>query len=206
MNRKNLLLAGAAPLLVGMVFMGTHSVPAAVLLYHALCAAAVYRRRSRIRDLLWRRGGLLGWTIGTSLLIVPFLFAAPWIQDPAPYRDLFRDTVLPSGPVSRVFPGVAIYTMIVHVPLEELFWRGAVLDPERPCQLGNGIFFYLLHAIPMTMILGPKKGLLFALPTLAAGTIWAFVTIRSRSLWPGLVSHWGADGVILAGMWFYFIR
>jgi hypothetical protein len=35
---------------------------------------------------------------------------------------------------------------------------------------------------------------------------WAFVTIRSRSLWPGLVSHWGADGVILVLMWFYFIR
>jgi membrane protease YdiL (CAAX protease family) len=45
-----------------------------------------------------------------------------------------------------------------------------------------------------------------ALPTAAAGAIWAWVTIRSRSLWPALVSHWGADALILAGMWFFFFR
>ena len=70
---------------------------------------------------------------------------------------------------------------------------------------GNGMFFYALHAVPMVMLLG-ARGALLALPTLAAGAFWAFVTIRSRSLWPGLVSHWGADGVILGLMWFYFIR
>jgi hypothetical protein len=70
---------------------------------------------------------------------------------------------------------------------------------------GNGAFFWLFHAVPMAMVLGPL-GLLAAIPAGAAGAVSAFVAIRSRSLWPGLVSHWGADGLILAGMWFFFIR
>jgi len=205
LNKKKLFLAAAAPLLVGIVFMETLSVIAAIILYHGLCAIAVGLQRHRIRALLQQRDGVLRWTIGTTLLIVPVLFVAPWIQNPAPYRHLFLEVLLPRGDPSVAFVAFAVYTMIVHVPLEEMFWRGVVLDPERPSKLGNGVFFYLLHAIPMTMMLGPK-GALFALPTLAAGTIWAFVTIRSRSLWPGLVSHWGVDGVILGLMWFYFIR
>jgi len=99
--------------------------------------------------------------------------------------------------------------MLIHVPLEEIFWRAVVMDPEQgpACNTipGSAFFFYLFHAVPMAMILWPL-GPLLAVPAGAAGAAWAFVTIRSRSLWPGLVSHWGADGLILGGMWFYFIR
>jgi membrane protease YdiL (CAAX protease family) len=108
-----------------------------------------------------------------------------------------------------VFWGFAAYSLLIHSPLEEVFWRAVVTDPGRPDRgaiiAGNALGFGLLHALPLGMILG-GSGVLMALPTAAAGAIWAFVTIRSRSLWPALVSHWGADAVILAGMWFFFIR
>jgi membrane protease YdiL (CAAX protease family) len=133
--------------------------------------------------------------------------AAQFLHSPAPY--LFRRTVLPWGGPGAFFALFAVYTMVVHAPLEEIFWRAVAMDPDTPAPgtavLGNALTFDLLHAVPMSMVLGPL-GLLAAVPAGAAGAMWAFVTIRSRSLSPGLVSHWGADGLILAGMWFYFIR
>jgi membrane protease YdiL (CAAX protease family) len=71
--------------------------------------------------------------------------------------------------------------------------------------IGNAVFFGLLHAVPLGIVLG-LPGFLLGLPAAAAGAFWAFVTIRSRSLWPALVSHWGADAVILGEMWFFFVR
>ena len=181
----------------------------AILAYHGLCAAAIFRERARLRQLFrWNPATLL-WAIGMTGVIAAVLLAAPLVQDPSPYRDLFRNILFPRGDPRVLFVWFAAYTMIVHVPLEEIFWRGVVMDPDRsPLRTaipGTALFFYLLHAVPMAMILGPR-GLFLAAPPLLAGAAWAFVAIRSRSLWPGLVSHWGADAIILGGMWFYFIR
>jgi len=201
----NLLLAAAAPLLVAGLLLLSGALPPAILAYHALCAVAVYRHRDRVETLLRRGEGQVRWTLLTTLLVLVSLALAPLLHDPAPYRELFQLTVLPWGSTGSGFALFAVYTLVVHAPFEEIFWRGVVLDPARPSVAGNAAFFYLLHALPMVIVLG-AKGLLFALPAGAAGAIWAFVTIRTRSLWPGLVSHWGADAMILVGMWFYFIR
>lgn len=205
----NWILAAAAPAIVGLVFWTAGIIHPAIAAYHALCGVAVRRRRARVRTFLRTDRTTIAWTAGTTLAIALCLVAAPFVHDPAPYRDLFRKTLLPWGNPATVFGLFAAYTMIVHAPVEEVFWRAVVMDPERtpPCNaiLGNAFFFYLFHAVPMGMVLWPL-GLLLAVPAGAAGAVWAFVTIRSRSLWPGLVSHWGADGLILGGMWFYFIR
>ena len=42
-------LASAAPVIVGIVLMGTGLIHPAILAYHLLCAVAVYRHRARIR-------------------------------------------------------------------------------------------------------------------------------------------------------------
>jgi len=205
----NWALAAAAPAIVGLVFWAAGFIHPAILAYHGLCGVAVWRRRARVRALLRTDRSTAAWTAGTTLAIAVCLAAAPFIHSPAPYRDLFRRTLLPWGDPAGMFAMFAAYTMIVHAPLEEIFWRAVVMDPETPAPrntiLGNAFTFYLLHAVPLGMVLGPL-GLAAAVPAGAAGAVWAFVTIRSRSLWPGLVSHWGADGLILAGMWFYFIR
>lgn len=205
----NWVLAAAAPAIVGLVFWAAGVIHPAIVAYHALCGVAVWRHRARVRTLLRTDRSTAAWTAGTTLAIALCLAAAPFVHDPAPYRDLFRKTLLPWGDPAALFGLFAAYTMVVHAPLEEIFWRAVVMDPERtpPCNAipGNAFFFYLFHAVPMSMVLWPL-GVLVAVPAGAAGAVWAFVTIRSRSLWPGLVSHWGADGLILGGMWFYFIR
>jgi membrane protease YdiL (CAAX protease family) len=205
----NWILAAAAPALVGAVLLLSGWIHPAILAYHLLCGIAIFRHRDRLRRLFRGDRTTALWAAGTTLAIAAVLLAAPLLQDPAPYRELFRRKLLPWGPPPALFAVFAAYTMVVHAPLEEIFWRAVVMDPERvslrAAIAGNAAFFYLLHAVPMSIVLGPR-GALFAAPTLAAGGLWAFVTIRSRSLWPGLVSHWGADGVILAGMWFFFIR
>jgi membrane protease YdiL (CAAX protease family) len=205
----NWALAAAPPALVGLVFGATGYLHPAIVAYHVLCAVAVWRRRERVRTLLRGGSSTLAWTAGTTLAIAAGLGVAPLLHDPLPYRELFRKTLFPWGDPATLFAVFAAYTLVVHAPLEEIFWRAAVMDPApaSACNTvaGNAFFFYLFHAVPMAMLIWPL-GLLMALPAGAAGGVWAFVTIRSRSLWPGLVSHWGADGLILGGMWFYFIR
>jgi len=203
------MLAAAAPATVGLVFWASGIVHPAIVAYHVLCAVAVWRRRTRVRSLLRADRTTLAWTLATTLVVALVLVAAPFVHDPKPYRDVFRKTLLPWGDPATLFAIFAVYTLAIHAPLEEIFWRAAVMDPgqspPRTAIVGNGVFFWLFHAVPMAMVLGPL-GLLAAVPAGAAGAVWAFVTIRSRSLWPGLVSHWGADGLILGGMWFFFIR
>jgi membrane protease YdiL (CAAX protease family) len=204
----NWLLAAAAPALVAGVYFATGWIHPAIVAYHVLCAVAILARRDRVRALFQGKRSTVLWAIGSSAAIAAFLAVASLVLDPRPYRGLFLHTLLPRH-AAMLFWVFAAYTMIIHAPLEEVFWRGIVLNPASAAPsiaiAGNGIFFYALHAAPLAMLLGPR-GALMALPTLAAGAFWAFITIRSRSLWPGLVSHWGADGVILGLMWFFFIR
>jgi len=181
----------------------------AIWAYHLFCAVLIYRRRDRVRSLLRWTPSTAIWTIATGLLIVGFLACSPLVVNPVPYREVFGSTLFPVGPKPLLFAVFAAYTLVIHAPLEEIFWRAVVTDPERaalPAALvGNAVFFGLLHAVPLGMVLGPP-GILLSLPAAAAGAVWAFVTIRSRSVWPALVSHWGADAVILGGMWFFFVR
>ena len=205
----NWLLAAAAPLVVGGVFLVSGWVHPAISAYHLLCAVLIFKRRDRVRSLLRWETSTARWTIATTLVIVSFLLCSPLLVNPAPYREVFASTLFPVGPRPALFALFAAYTLVIHAPLEEIFWRAVVTDPERaalPASLvGNAVFFGLLHAVPLGIVLGPP-GILFSLPAAAAGAVWAFVTIRSRSLWPALVSHWGADAVILGGMWFFFVR
>lgn len=205
----NWIAAAAAPALVGAVLLATGRAPIAIVAYHILCGVLVWSRRRRVRSLLRRDPSTLRWALGTSALVLGVLSLAPLLVDPAPYGELYRRTLFPGGRTGLWFPLFAAYTLLVHAPLEELFWRAAVTDPDRvalpPALMGNAVFFGLLHAVPLGIVLGPE-GVLFSIPTAAAGALWAFVTIRSRSLWPALVSHWGADAAILGGMWFFFVR
>jgi membrane protease YdiL (CAAX protease family) len=198
-----------APALVGGVLLGTGRIHGAVAAYHVLCAILVLRDRRQVRPLLrWDRSIAL-WATGTTLLIASFLALAPEVVDPAPYRQIFLDTAFPSESSRRLFPAFAAYSLAIHSPLEEVFWRAVVTDPARASRraavIGNAVFFGLVHAVPLGILLG-LRGVLFSLPTAAAGAIWAGVTLRTRSLWPALISHLAADAMLLAGMWFFFIR
>lgn len=199
--------AAAAPAVIAGVLWATGRVWAAILAYHVVCASAVFVHRARIRPLFRTEVSTWRWALLTTAAIVGGLALGPLLRDPSPYRRVFLDQVLPWGRSS--FTIFAAYSLLIHAPLEEIFWRAAVLDPERrPLKSGvsgNALFFYLVHAAPMALLLG-AEGWLLALPTALAGALWAFVQIRSCSLWPGLVSHVAADAAILCGMWVYWVR
>jgi membrane protease YdiL (CAAX protease family) len=109
-------------------------------------------------------------------------------------------------PSAGAFAAMAAYTMLVHAPLEELFWRGVFTDVDRPrgALLANALTFYAVHVIVLTNAVG-AWGWIAALPTALAGLAWAWVTLRSRSIWPSLVSHGAVDAAILAGMACYYL-
>jgi membrane protease YdiL (CAAX protease family) len=130
------------------------------------------------------------------------------VWDPRTIRGSALSVLFPWKNVEGAFAIFAAYTMMVHCPLEETFWRGAVLNlGGRPtleiCR--NAAFFYLLHGAVLAPTLG-ARGWLLALPAGLAGGGWSLVTMRSRSLWPALISHWVVDAAILGGIWFFFVR
>jgi membrane protease YdiL (CAAX protease family) len=138
-----------------------------------------------------------------GVLLLPLLF---W--DPRSIRSTAAAALFPWKRADLGFAFFAAYTMLIHCPLEEIFWRGAVTKPEASTSLaiaGNAVFFYLVHVGALAYTLGAPGGLL-AVPAGLAGGAWAFMTRRSRSIWPALISHWAVDAVILGGMWAYFIR
>lgn len=109
-------------------------------------------------------------------------------------------------PGAGAFAGMAAYTMLVHAPLEELFWRGVFTDVDVPrgALLANALTFYAVHVIALTNAVGAWDWIA-ALPTAVAGLGWAWVTLRTRSIWPALASHGAADAAILAGMAYYYL-
>ncbi len=199
----------AAVAAFGLVFAGSRWVDAGILAYHAVCAAGIIRHRKEIRPLLAWKPGLGLWALGTSAVMVAGLFAPALFWDPRSVRDEAVRVLFPVEDRVRAFAVMAAYTMLIHASLEEIFWRGVFTDPGKATlkasMAGNFVAFYAVHAIALGLSL-KGTGLLLALPTGLAGAAWAWVTHRTKSLWPALASHWAADAAILWGMWHYFLR
>ena len=166
---------------------------AAVPAYHAICLAALAVDRGW-RGRLRRPPGWGRWTLVSSGLILGGLALSLLLPRPADVGMLLRERLF-GGSEAR-FWIFAAYSMLVHCPAEELFWRG-VVDPRSAA--ANGVGFYLQHAAPMALFLGsPLQGALLALPAGAAGIFWSAVARRSGTLGPSLLSHAAADLAILA--------
>ena len=189
-----------APLGLSIVLLGG---PLGLLAYHAVCAGAIVRHRRSLKPLFAWRAGLGLWTIGTTLAFLAGLASLLLIWDPASARGPM------SFPSVRAFALTAAYTLLLHASLEEIFWRGVFTEVESarplPALLGNAVTFYLVHVIVLTNAVG-GWGWVAALPTAIAGLAWGWVTIRTRSIWPALVSHWAADAAILTGMGYYYLE
>lgn len=199
----------AAILAIGIVYVASSWVHAGILAYHAVCLAAIVRHRKSIRPLfVWDRR-IAVWTLWTTLLIVGGLLLPRLFWDPACIRAKAQAALLPPQGREAFFALFAAYTVGAHFWIEEVFWRGAFMDVARvglrTAVVGNAAGFYLVHVVALSWALG-WIGVALALPTAAAGAVWTYVTVRTRSIWPALVSHFAADVVILGGMWLYFVR
>ena len=199
----------AAVLAMGVIYVASRWVHAGIVAYHLVCLAAIVRHRKSIRPLFaWDRR-IAAWTVWTTVVIVGGLFLPRLFWDPATVREKAQAALFPVEGRGTFFVLFAAYTLGAHFWLEEVFWRGAFTDVVNvglpAAVLGNAAGFYLVHVVALSWALG-WIGVALALPTALAGAAWGYVTHRTRSIWPALVSHFAADDAILGGMWFYFVR
>jgi len=159
--------------------------------YHVLCAVLIWFRRDRLRGLWGWNGRVAAWTFGVGLLSGVGALVAVHFVPPGVWERGAEFVPM------RYFPLFAAASFFIHVPIEEIYWRGVVLGPERGSVAVNTAFFYLLHAAPMSVLFG-ARGWLLGLPAAAAGGAWAFVTRRTGSLWPALLAHFLVVGLLLA--------
>jgi membrane protease YdiL (CAAX protease family) len=192
--------------LVVAALFGTASAYPAVAAYHALCAAVVLTRLRELRPrFAWNHRAAL-WTLGTFAVIVGGFLAIVSAMDLEPFREAARTWLFRRDLTPLAWVLFAVYTVVIHVPLEELYWRGRLLEMMRGRRFAavlNSFFFHLLHALPLWMIVGPQ-GPLVALPAAAGGAIWAFGRLRSGSIVPSLASHAAVCAILLAALWLKF--
>lgn len=199
------LLAVLTPLAVGGAYLAARNVVAAVAAYHGICAVAILAARKSLAAEFAKPPGTATWSLGASALMAGAVvaLAAAVTPDPALLETIRRD-LFPWPPAG--FLAFAVYSILVHVPLEETFWRGVVLGAfvrRGGVAAGVGVnvvCFWLVHAVPLVLIFGPA-GWMLSVPPAVAGAAWAGMRIRAGTLWPGLASHAAADAAILACLW-----
>lgn len=171
-----------------------------ILAYHAVCAAGIVVHRRALPPLFAR--GATAWTLAVTLVFLAGLGVALLVVPTERYRDEALRLLFPWEDRETAFLLFAAYSLLVHVPLEEVFWRGVFSGRGGTTAVvaGNALAFYAVHAAPLGLVLGPE-GVLLALPTALAGAAWAFVVRRTGSLGPAVVSHGIVDLAILSWAW-----
>ena len=162
----------------------------ALIGYHVICLTGALRRRAWTAGRMDRSVG--AWIIlGMALLGLAYLI--PSIPG------------FPSGPVQALLSrfqgglrGQAIYAVLVNAPLEEAYWRGALLDDKRGwTALQHGLAFGLHHAIAAALLfpwawIAPA----FLAPALA-GALWAWIARRKGGIAVPVALHILSDLSIL---------
>lgn len=128
-------------------------------------------------------GGLY-WSLGDRLVPV------------ADIRSMASRTGLASWPL---YLGCALYWIGVNSVLEEYIWRWFVyrrfadLLPTRWAVLGSAVGFTLHHFVAIRSYLPPLTLWLAMAGLFVGGAFWSWLYGRCRSIWPGYLSHMGAD-------------
>ncbi|EJL46162.1 CAAX amino terminal protease family [Brevibacillus sp. CF112] len=157
-----------------------------------------------------KRGALFG--IGLGLLFFTGILTGLWLILQAEGRPDIVRAGLESWGVNRNWIGLfALYLVVVNSLLEELFWRGFVLQRmlrslSRVVSVLLTSFFYTLyHLIITTALFGVWQGLLLTTAVYGAGVIWGWMKGLFPSIYPTWFSHLLADlGLALAVVfWIY---
>ena len=204
-NRRPLLVAMLAALIVVLGTTVLHSAPFVFAAYHlVLCLLVpllVSRRQgldlaAHLRSLgLVRRGLRTGLLLGLgSALVPPLAFAL----HPALFPDAPRlRAVLASWDLPARAPAAFLFFLAVfNGPAEELFWRGWLLREPVPgagVRLLLALLFTSYHAATVGQ-LAPGLASSFALlgGVLAGALLWTWLRGRCGSIWPPLLAHTGA--------------
>ncbi len=165
--------------------------PLSVLLgYHGILALACLRRR------VWRWGRLdrAAWAwlaAGAAALALPFLI--PRLSCFPTTRVVALLATWPGG-----LWGHLPYALLVNVPLEEAFWRGAMEEPHGAWSPARqGAAFGLHHGVAAALTL-PWIWIAPAfLATAAIGAFWTWGSRRGDGLGFALLSHALADLLLI---------
>lgn len=157
-----------------------------------------------------KRGALFGTALGV-LLFTGILSGIGLILDKEERSDEIRRVLALWDLDGRWIWWFSFYLVIVNSLLEELFWRGFVLQrlshvlSRSVAILLSSFFFSLYHLIVATILFGVKWGALMTLLVFGIGIIWGWMKGMFPSVYPTWFSHMLADlGIVTAALlWIY---
>jgi len=196
-----LYAAAAIPyvaVLVGLYAL--HSAWAAVLLYHAGIAAVwlAAGRRPGLRSLFaGLRATLAVPLVLGALAVGPLVFFAwPHAALEPEMRALLARFGLSGGSLAAF----AVYSALANPALEELFWRGALLDGARRPAPGDALFAGY-HALVLALVVEWPFALAAVVALAAAAWLWRLAAIRCGGLAVPCLSHLSADLAVIGAAW-----
>ncbi|WP_400163259.1 CPBP family intramembrane glutamic endopeptidase [Brevibacillus sp. TJ4] len=105
----------------------------------------------------------------------------------------------------------ALYLIIVNSLLEELMWRGFVLQRlqqvmSRPAAIMlSSLFFSLYHFIIVSVLFNPLWGVFLTALVFGAGVLWAWMKSMFPSVYPTWFSHMLVDvGIAASVVWWIY--
>jgi membrane protease YdiL (CAAX protease family) len=163
------------------------------------------------RPLSWsppRKGGfaagaLLGLAI-VALIGGAYAWLGPALLEPEAFRRMGAATGLARWPV---YLTATLYWIGVNSVLEEMVWRWFVV--ERFESIGLGIWsapasaagFTLHHVVALRVYCDWPATLLCAAGIFIGAGLWSGLYLRTRSVWPGYLSHAIVDVAVFAIGW-----
>lgn len=155
-----------------------------------------------------RHGGLMigaatGLVIGAAILAAHELVGG-WID-----LAVFREVLIDKGFGNKIFYlGAAVYIILINAALEEYVWRWFVFRQcEKLLRSGwlavgaSALLFTLHHVVALRAYTGWNVTLLGSAGVFLGGATWSALYARYRSVWPGYLSHIGADVAIYLIGW-----
>jgi len=156
------------------------------------------------------KGTIRGLAFGVLLLIGGT--AGIWLLLQAGGRAVQIRGVLEAwGLADRWIWWFSLYLTVVNSLLEELFWRGFVLQrlarslARSVAVLLTSFFYSLYHLVVSTVLFGYQWGCFITLLIFAVGGVWGWMKERFPSVYPTWISHMLADlGLVIPVIWWIY--
>lgn len=143
-----------------------------------------------------KQGGFIAGVVSGLLIsgaiIGLYLLAGDQVVDRTYFSDKLRAIGLGSWPM---YLGGTAYWVLVNSVLEEYVWRWFCVRqceriwPRRTAIAASALFFTLHHIVAMSVYFPPLAVALCSTGVFIGGLIWSVLYVRTRSIWPGYVSH-----------------
>lgn len=198
----------------GLCLLPGHPVGRVLFLLAKVWLAAVpvfWRMRVERQPLSWsppRRGGFIsGAVLGvliSGLIAAAYLALGDRLLDPVEFQRMGAAVGLDRWPV---YLGAALYWVGVNSVLEEMVWRWFVVERFESLGLGawsvpaSALGFTLHHVVALRVYCGWPATVLCAAGIFTGAAIWSALYRRTRSIWPGYVSHAIVDVAVFTIGW-----